>query len=304
VKEGKTYHRGDLVGPVLLISLGVIFLLNNLGVLTWSVWMTIFRMWPVVLIAIGLDILIGRRSVWGALLALVLIAAVFAGGVWLFGVRSETGQTLTGEEIVQALDGATRAEVIIEPGVGDLYIEALTDSTNLVEGTIGLGGGGEVMRGFEVEGETARLTLQRSGTVGPFLGVGGEQWTWSLGINPDVPLDLEIGLGVGESTIDLTDMIVNDLDVSMGVGRSVVLLPAEGRFRARIEGAIGETVIVVPQGMGVRITTDTGLASSQVPDDYRCEDDTCTSPGYGSADDHVDLEASQAIGSLTLRVGD
>ena len=65
-------RRGSLVGPVILLGLGIVFLLNNLGVLEWSVWEVIFRLWPVLLIAAGLDFLIGRRSVWGSLLALVL----------------------------------------------------------------------------------------------------------------------------------------------------------------------------------------------------------------------------------------
>jgi hypothetical protein len=47
---------------VILIGLGVVFLLNNPGILNWSVWDVIFRLWPVLLIAAGLDILIGRRA--------------------------------------------------------------------------------------------------------------------------------------------------------------------------------------------------------------------------------------------------
>ena len=41
VEERK--QRGSLVGPVILIGLGVVFLLNNLGVLAWSVWEVILR---------------------------------------------------------------------------------------------------------------------------------------------------------------------------------------------------------------------------------------------------------------------
>jgi len=62
--------RGSLVGPIILIGLGIVFLLNNLGLLSWSVWEVILRLWPILLIAIGLDILLGRRwaccsSPWG-----------------------------------------------------------------------------------------------------------------------------------------------------------------------------------------------------------------------------------------------
>jgi len=111
-------RRGGLIGPVILIGLGVVFLLNNLGTLSWSVWTVIFRLWPVLLVAAGLDLLLGRRSVWGSLLALVLTVMIVAGVLWLFRAGIMPGRAATGEEIRQALDGATRAEVAIGPAVG------------------------------------------------------------------------------------------------------------------------------------------------------------------------------------------
>ncbi len=136
---------------------------------------------------------------------------------------------------------------------------------------------------------------------GPFVGSWGDQRGWDLGLNPDVPLQLEISLGVGQSDVDLTGLTLSDLEVSMGVGQTTVILPDEGRFRAKIEGAIGQTVVVIPAGLAARIHVDTGLAGRQLPDGYQRRDDVYTSPGYESADNRVDLEVSQAIGNITIR---
>jgi hypothetical protein len=73
--------RNSLFGPVLLIGLGILFLFSNLGVLDLDFWSILFRFWPVLLIAVGLDILLGRRSGVGALLALLLLALVILGGL-------------------------------------------------------------------------------------------------------------------------------------------------------------------------------------------------------------------------------
>ena len=292
----------SLIGPAILIGLGVVFLLNNLGILAWNVWEVIFRLWPVLLIAAGLDLLIGRRSVWGSLLALALTLAVFAGALWLSGAGIETGQVVTGEEIVQTLDGATQAEVILEPGVGTLHVHALPESANLIEGVLRLGRGERATRDLAVEDETATFTLRSgSATFGPFIGEWGDERAWNIGLNSDVSLKLEISLGVGESDVDLTGLMVDDLQVSMGVGQTTVILPAEGRFQAQVEGAIGETVVVIPAGLAARIQIDTALAGSQLPDGYQRQDDVYTSPGYESAENRVDLEVSQAIGNITIR---
>src|SRR4030067_1428909 len=82
------HDRGGLVAPIILIGVGLVFLVTNLGMLSTSIWGVLLRIWPVILIAMGIDLLIGRRSLIGRMLALVLILAVLACGLWVGGGRS------------------------------------------------------------------------------------------------------------------------------------------------------------------------------------------------------------------------
>ena len=61
-------RRGSLFGPLLLIALGIIFLLNNVNVLQGDVWNTILRLWPLILIVIGLDSLYQRQGLGKAVM--------------------------------------------------------------------------------------------------------------------------------------------------------------------------------------------------------------------------------------------
>jgi len=62
------------VGPVILILLGVILLLSNLGIdFNWNI------LWPSIIIIIGLILLIGRDTVGGWVIAVLIIA--IAGGL-------------------------------------------------------------------------------------------------------------------------------------------------------------------------------------------------------------------------------
>ena len=302
--EKSDVRRGSLIGPVILIGLGIVFLLNNLSILSWSVWEVIFRLWPVLLVAAGLDLLLGRRSIWGSLLALVLTVAIVAGVLWLFRSGVIPGREAAAEEVSQALGGATQARVVLAPAVGSLRVESLAESEDLVAGVIRPVSGERVNRDFTVEGQMATFTLQSEGSFGPFtpfFGSWGGGPGWDLGLNPGAPLELEVSMGVGESDLDLEGLQVDDLNVSMGVGQTTVVLPDEGRFQAKIEGAIGQTVVVIPAGMEARVQVDTGLAGSRLPAGYRQQDDVYTSPGYAGAENRVDLEVSQAIGNVSIR---
>jgi hypothetical protein len=302
MSEKDSRQRGGLVGPIILIGLGIIFLLNNLGLLSWSIWGTLLRMWPILLVAAGLDLILGRRSVWGSLLALVLTLAIFGAALWLSGTDVGIGRQMRSEEIIQSREEAEEAQIVVDPGVGTLRIEAASDSTtSLVEGTARVARGEELTRSFTVEDDRGTFLLRtQTGSFGPFATGWGGQRLWELRLSPEVPLRLETNLGLGETTLDLTGLTVDRIDVEQGLGQARITFPEEGRFEARVEGAIGQTILVIPEALAAQIRLDTGISGRQIPDDYRCEEDVCTSPDYGTADHRVDLEVSQAIGNVAI----
>lgn len=69
-------HYDAPIGGVFLLFIGVVLLLQSLGVLPWTLWNTLWRFWPVVLIATGLGLLLRRLNVW--LVSLLLLALLFA----------------------------------------------------------------------------------------------------------------------------------------------------------------------------------------------------------------------------------
>jgi hypothetical protein len=293
-------RRGGLVGPLLLVGLGVLFLLNNLGITAVSVWDVLFHLWPVILIAIGLDLLIGRRSVLGSLLVLALILTVFVGGILLIGVQD--GVALAGEDITQPLGEVTEAEISMGPAIGLIRLGSLDPgSSYLVRGTIRLLSGEDLRREFNPDRDPARLTLRSSGqTWFPVIGGWGDKATWDLELNPDVALNMDLSLGVGKIEVDLTGLNLSAVQVDLGLGKTIVTLPDEGRFTAKVSGAIGEIYVVIPQGMAARIHVSTGLGTSSIPSGYIHRGDTYSSPGYESAEDRVEMDISQAIGMITV----
>jgi hypothetical protein len=302
--EEQKRKRVDLVGPVLLIVVGIILLLNVLGILEWSIWWTLLRLWPIFLIALGLELLLGRWSLWGSILAMVLVLAIFAGALWLTRTDFLGTSGLTAKEIRQPLGDATEAAVVINPGFGILRIEALPESANLIEGEIHLLEGEEVVQEYSERDGQATFELRREGG-GPGIPFGGgldERQAWELGLSPGATLQLETSLVLGEAGLDLSDLALSGVETNMGIGVTRVTMPEEGRYQARIEGAIGVTTIVLPEGLAARLQLDTGIAARQLPDGYQEQGEgVYISPGYATATDRVDLDVSQAIGVLQIR---
>ncbi len=69
-------------GAIILILLGILFLLNNFGILPWPVWQIIVRYWPVVLILVGLEVILG--GTWLGNLIFGLLGLLFFVGIFFF----------------------------------------------------------------------------------------------------------------------------------------------------------------------------------------------------------------------------
>ncbi|MBM2810355.1 MAG: hypothetical protein HW416_1114 [Chloroflexi bacterium] len=66
-----------LVGPAVLIAFGILLLLTNLGLIPVDVWRMTWRLWPLLLVALGLELLITGRASWGMfVVALLVVLAV------------------------------------------------------------------------------------------------------------------------------------------------------------------------------------------------------------------------------------
>ena len=49
-----TNRNGNVLVGGVLIALGVVFLLNTMGLFPWRLWSQMWRLWPLILVVIGL----------------------------------------------------------------------------------------------------------------------------------------------------------------------------------------------------------------------------------------------------------
>ncbi len=323
-------HTRSIAGPTFSISLGAVILASNLGLINWTSWMSILRLWPVFIIAIGFEIFIGRKNVWLSAIGVGASISLLALGLWLSDgtIGSErithTGSVVLSEEIEQPLGRAETAQIRIDSSVGELTVDSLSNDDNLIEGVIYSIEQEVVEQDYEIDGDEISYYLGsdwESSGPNSFSGFDEQRLSWDLSLTEEIPLDLNISLGVGESDLDLSNLQITDLDISIGVGQTIIelpegeydayveggvgqttiTLPDEGQITLDVEGGVGEIVIYLPDDMAVKIYVDRGIASLTVPSDYRQNEDVYTSPNYDEGEDYIKLYLEQGIGNIAIR---
>ena len=301
ISERPRRHSG-VVGPVILIGAGIVILLANMGRLNWDVWATLVRLWPLLLIAIGLDILVGRRSATASALIAVLLLGVLGWVLLAGGVVPAAGTALPSQSVSQPLEGATQGKIDISSGVEELRISPAEEGANLIEGQVVLAQGEQALVNHSLSGGTLTYSLHSQGTPATWwMNFVDHNKVWDLKINRDVPLTLDLNGGIGDQTVDLLRTKVTSLTAKGGIGNSTVTLPRQGQVAAKIDGGIGNVTIIIPAGMAARVHTNNGLGQVTVTGSFRQNDNTYTSPGYDSATDRVDLQVNGGIGNVTVR---
>ena len=295
---GSEKRHVKLVGPTILIGIGIVLLLNNLGYLDWSFW-DVLNLWPILLVAAGLEILVGRRSLLGAFISAIIVLGLFAGGVW-FVSTNDTARTMAQAiEIREPRDDITAARVTLAPAVAQITVQALNDSGNFVEGTALHRANERVTQSF-TRGDPARLTIKTNGGVG-FTTGPGRRYAWDFSFHPDVALDLSIDAGMGDVNLDLRKLSLESVSVDAGMGIVTIKLPDTGEFDVSVDSGMGTVTIEVPAGMGVRLQTDSAIVGRNIPASYTHTHNRYTSPNYDTAENRADIEVDLGLGSITIR---
>ena len=218
--------------------------------------------------------------------------------------RVAVGPTQTDSQSVELGDVET-VQAEINMGIGDLAINA--NASNLMDAEFT----------YNIEDWRPEVEYAQRGAIGELTvsqpdgeinGIPEDniEYSWDIALQNDVPLDLSVDLGVGESELNLSGLSLQGLEVDTGVGSTIIDLTGDwaDSFDVNIDGGIGETTLYLPENTGLRLEADTGIGSLTVNGLQKDGNgDVYTNEAYGNADVTITLDVNGGIGEITVLVG-
>jgi hypothetical protein len=264
--------------------------------------------------------MIAKNSKGIALLAMVavLLAASGCGS----GVR--VGSLQTESETVE-LGGATAVRVEIDMGAGELDVAG--GAAELLEANfaynvaelkpeVDYGGGTLTVRTPKVETGIASL-----------FDLADYRYEWNLRLNDDVPMDLDVNVGAGETNLKLGSLSLTSLDVAGGAGEIMVDLSGsssltrldvaggagaltvdltgawQNDLEATIGGGVGKRILILPRDTGVRVRVEVGIGGVDATGMTK-EGEYYTNDAYGQSEATLYLDVAGGVGETELRLGE
>ncbi|MEW6015710.1 MAG: DUF5668 domain-containing protein [Candidatus Zixiibacteriota bacterium] len=286
---------------LLLLAIGVMLLLNNLGALDWSYWGELIIWWPLILIAIGLE-KVFQRSKWSFiayLSPLILIVAMVAVAVETGSEGEDKGyfSTYRWEQPTDAT--MTLLDVTVEHGGADIFMNRTT--TDLISARFDRFSRKPEIKFEEING-VGRLEIKRRfGREGVIVIDGhryGRDWTMSLPENVPIKMktrgeDADVSLTFQNNRLEYLKIDNDDGEIYLKVGSQ------SPRVELEISGDDSRFDLRVPRDAGLTIDGEE-YASYLKAMDLAEEGGLYRSVGFDSAAVQVHLKLGRNLSHLSI----
>jgi len=180
---------------------------------------------------------------------------------------------------------------------------------------------------YEVSDGIGRLHVDQPDTREGFsLDMDDIRYEWDMQFNEEIPVDMDITLGAGDSQLELSNLTLNtlkfengagdtdidlsgstvrDLEVRMGAGDVSVDLSGNWQqdLSADLMGGIGRATVILPTSAGVRVRVQGGLGQVNATGLIR-DGDVYTNDAYDESSVTLDIEIEGGVGEINLELAE
>lgn len=253
---------------VTIILIGILLLLNTLGIISVNIWGIIFSVFIIVL------------------------------GMWIiWGVSAQ--RSVKVEKIFIPLDAVARAKVRIKHGAGRLELRSGVEEGGLVSGDCI--GGAVVKTQKNDDFKEITLSVPDLSTSWMIWGPGSRK-DWMLKFVRGVAFELIFEIGAAEGNIDLSDLWVTTIRFNSGASSTRMILPASaGRTTGEFKIGATSLELIIPSGVAARINASGGLASIKVDlSRFPRSGGFYQSPDYDTSMNIIDIQVETGVGSIEI----
>jgi hypothetical protein len=304
---------GRLNWGVFLIVLGSVPVAYHEGGIAASTLSDAWRLWPLVVVGIGLAFVLSRtRAFFVSGLIVAATLGLVVGSALALGPNVGCGSDGSGSRTVsQAGSFGSQSSVQLDLQCGSADVTASSDGQWHLDAT-------------NTNGSVPQVTATSEGLrVGPTghdwaLSRGTDDWRIQLPVESQISLESTVDFGdahfnlgranlssasftlnVGSIDLDLTEAQVGHLDVETNLGSTRLTLDGTSDVEGALTTSLGSLDVCVPSELGVRVVLSSSFSSSDFGAAGLVQSaNAWQTPNYATAAHRADLTIDASLGSV------
>jgi len=330
-----------IIKGLTFLLIGTILLANTLEILNWSVWLNLFKLWPLLVISLGLSLIFRGKSlsfIGPLIIFLGIIAGVGASymGISFEGEIVREVKTLS-REIVIEVEKVPETETALETEITP-EIETVPDTETTLETEVVL----ETKEYPEIERASIELNLDVGklilGESTPLLYECISQYRykefepfekysttekeaniliyhssvkgnfrnpkneWQLKLNNQLIYDLNIETGAVNIDCNLSGFKVEKLYIESGASNINLVIP-KYNSKIIIDSGVSNIDIAIPKNVGTMVNIDSGIAIKNL-DNFIKRNDSYISQNYSDSEFKTEIEIDCGVSHINIHYTD
>jgi hypothetical protein len=273
-------------------------------------WSTIWKLWPLTIVLIGLSILIKHqygKNIIAGLAAIVLALAIFASfktathfvsNDFRIDFGDDTKHEIVNSEFTEQFDSTLKfATLNLEAGAGTFNIFDTTDYLMYAK-TIGYENNYHLTR-FDTDSSTNVEFDMGDKAIFRF----GENYknTVDISLNPKPIWDMNFDVGAASMDFDLTQFRTREVTIDMGAASVTIKLGnLSPETKLSVDAGASDINIFVPKESGCKIVTDGALSSKHFSDFKKIDSDNFETENFNEAVNKVYIDIECGVSSISV----
>lgn len=285
-----------LSSGIILIGIGLIVLLDNLGIITLISLEAIFDLWPLIFIVFGIHIIFKKNWIVSTF-TWILFFTILIGYSYYYGESTRHHRSMDVAQIQLEKQPETEtAELDLD--FGGAEVELFSTDSHLLEANYPQ----EFMK------VANRYTNGEKNAIIEFNPKRRLNWfkenafQYRIRLNESVQWDVDMDIGAVSGTLDFTNIKLKNLDMEVGAGDlSLIFGESTGNPNISIDAGASELALILKNDVGVKIEIDGLLDMTNLESlGWTKNGNLYQSPNYQEAKNKVMIDLDMGVGELKI----
>lgn len=290
---------GFVWGAIFLL-VGVLLLVENFGIATID-WVLIMRLWPLILIFMGIG-MVFKGNWLGQFLTIIIVLASLVGiGMFaIFGGPKDVKdfETSTQNLSVDMARNIQSGKLLIQSGASEIKTGEV--SKDLITANT-VSNFGQYVLDKNIADGVASIKLSLEKNVRWWNAINHHKNNLTLGLNETIPWDIDFQAGASNIDLDLSTYKIKNLALSIGASNIKIKLgDKQSANTTIIKSGASKIEIAVPKEIGCQVQMTSGFSGKTLADFVKIDDNLYQSPDYSTIAKKIDIQVESGASSIEV----